>query len=427
MQPNWLGRHFIVQNTNTKNLRATHTRELMHSILYCTRTFILLSVSVVAVASPAVADDGDPVAMRRWGRGTFTIETHWGLTLGVEAAPDVDLELVPKLANADHSIHTSSTSFNHVLSRLPNEDKPKWLPTEEAKEGDKNAVGVQSVPLYEKGPTATVVKVDGVTIVFMPAKVVAKKPLDTSKFKDTTVLVLVVDDMEDLGKPQFHKTIKAVKPVKVVIAPIAVIPSYFSGKLSADLKASHKNATTLAVSSASNSAESIEHVWLFTKPWEMPADMEKMFAAMEKSSLESQKVFAKFSIEQLNFKPSNGTHTPRWNAEHMMGRQLLFFSQIYHEIDPTIPVIDLNPQQMPKDYEFAHSDWTGAEEARQMQRVSDFTRRYAYLLEGHTLDKRAPGSRWPTLRALLKQMEHHYSEHTANTVKKFSLPDFPEK
>ena len=88
-----------------------------------------------------------------------------------------------------------------------------------------------------------------------------------------------------------------------------------------------------------------------------------------------------------------------------MGRQLLFFSQIYHAQDRRIPVIDLNPRQMPPDYRFAHPDWDGREEARQMQRVSSFTRRFAYLLADLDVDKKAPASSWPTLRALFNQME----------------------
>ena len=110
----------------------------------------------------------------------------------------------------------------------------------------------------------------------------------------------------------------------------------------------------------------------------------------------------------------------------MMGRELLFFSQIYNAVDPTIPVMDLNPKQMPEDYKFAHADWTGAEEGRQMHRVQAFTRRFAYLLDGMDLDKRAKGSRFWTPRALLKQMERHYSEHTANVKKKMELPGWPE-
>ena len=148
---------------------------------------------------------------------------------------------------------------------------------------------------------------------------------------------------------------------------------------------------------------------------------------MRDSNQKSQAVFAKLSVDQMNFRPSNGTHTPRWNTEHMMGRQLKFFSQIYHTIDPMIPVMDLNPAQMPPDYSASHPDWDGAEEARQMQRVDDFCHRFAYLLDGLDVGAKAPGSRWPSLRALLVQMDRHYAEHTANTVKKFDLENWPKQ
>jgi len=88
--------------------------------------------------------------------------------------------------------------------------------------------------------------------------------------------------------------------------------------------------------------------------------------------------------------------------------------------------MDLNPKQMPADYQFAHPTWTGREEAMQMQRVSEFCRRFAYLLDGMDVNQRAPGSRWPSLRALLIQMDRHYDQHTGNTVQKFKLPGWPE-
>jgi len=109
-----------------------------------------------------------------------------------------------------------------------------------------------------------------------------------------------------------------------------------------------------------------------------------------------------------------------------MGHEIGFFSEIYAQIDPTVAKLDLNPKQMPPDYVAAHPDWSGVSEARQMERVTAFTRRFAYLLEGLELDEQAPGSSW-TPRRLLKQMQRHYNEHTANVKKKFELPDWPGK
>ena len=110
-----------------------------------------------------------------------------------------------------------------------------------------------------------------------------------------------------------------------------------------------------------------------------------------------------------------------------MAMELKFFSEIYNAVDPSIPVLNLAPQQMPKDYKFAHPDWTGEEEARQMKRVENFTRRFAYMLDGMDLDKRAKGSRFWTPRRLLAQMERHYKEHSGNVVKKMKLDGWPEK
>ena len=108
----------------------------------------------------------------------------------------------------------------------------------------------------------------------------------------------------------------------------------------------------------------------------------------------------------------------------MLGRELGFFSQIYAALLQDFPAVDLNPAQMPDDYEPAHPDWSGADEARRIKAVQALVRRYSYLLEGVDLDERAPGSRW-TLRRLLRQMDRHWGEHTANVMAKFELDDWP--
>lgn len=173
------------------------------------------------------------------------------------------------------------------------------------------------------------------------------------------------------------------------------------------------------------SSSQISAAQMLEAPAPIPAHLRDLFDRMEAANRRSQDVFRKLSVEQMNFKPSNGSHTPRWNAEHMAGRQLLFFSQIYKALDPSIPVIDWNPKQMPPDYQARHPEWSGADEARAMQRVDDFCRRYAYLLEGVQLKDKPPATFWPSLEALLLQMEKHYGEHTANVEKKFELPDWP--
>jgi len=164
---------------------------------------------------------------------------------------------------------------------------------------------------------------------------------------------------------------------------------------------------------------------LIAAPRPVPEHLRELFDRMEAANRLSQDVFRQLSVAQMNFKPANGSHTPRWNAEHMSGRQLRFFSEIFHSLDSSIPIFDWNPQQMPVDYKARHPSWSGADEARAMQRVDDFCRRYAYLLEDIQLDDKPPATTWPSLKALLLQREKHYGEHTANVKKKFELPDWP--
>lgn len=190
---------------------------------------------------------------------------------------------------------------------------------------------------------------------------------------------------------------------------------------------SEQNCSLGQSSTSKGPSPNVDPALLLDAPRPVPEHLREMFDRMEASNRRSQDVFRKLSVVQMNFKPANGTHTPRWNTEHMSGRQLLFFSQIYHAIDPSIPVFDWNPEQMPADYEARNPTWSGADEARAMQRVDDFCRRYAYLLKDIELKDKPPATFWPSLQALLLQMEKHYDEHTANVVKKFELPDWPQQ
>lgn len=159
--------------------------------------------------------------------------------------------------------------------------------------------------------------------------------------------------------------------------------------------------------------------------WRASGELAELLDEMRAAGEASREVFTRLSVEQINWRPPNGTHTPRWNAEHLMATRLLFFSQIYAAIDPDRhQVIRIGPKQMPTDYEAAHPDWTGEQEAAQMKLISDYIQGHAYLLEGLDLDAKPKGSRW-VLRALLKRMASHNAEHTANVVKKFELPGWP--
>jgi len=389
--------------------------------------FLLAHLVYLSQASTLQAAPGDPLAVRKWPGGVISIETHWGFELVIDA----DQTAIKKLPRpADQSLSTTEP-YNHYLSRKPNTAKPIWTPAAKFDGDDPNAVHVQTLDSQNDKPGCLLLKVDGVTIgYFSPAQMKTIGALKLDELRKADLLVLASDDPSQLTDSQLVAQVKSLAPKKILLNHLGPnqkdVAEQFRQAIGSDTKLIEQPHNTLALSYALKESEPTQVVLMADQPWKMPQELAELFDKMDKSSGDSQKVFAKLSARQLNFRPSNGTHTPRWNTEHMMGRQLLFFSQIYHAGDPTIPVMDLNPKQMPPDYVAAHPDWDGREEARQTQRVTDFTRRFAYLLEGLDLDKKAPDSRW-TPRGLLEQMDRHYSEHTANTIKKFDLPDWPKE
>lgn len=408
--------------------------------MHCSRKSSVLFVVLLFVFPSAgvklSANDGDPLAVSRWPGGMISVETHWGLRLMIEPTPRAS-KLVPSQAGR---VIRPSEQLDHYWTRLPNMAEPAWLPAAEFAQSkhknDTNSVHVKTLATGNDKAHALLLTVDGVRIVYIPLdQFVPGNQVDSAKLSNVDLAILSTSDISYLQQAEVVSLMKAIQPRKVLLdltgkTSLSDIEKWATS-IGGDKKINNVGHNTLAlsqstiVSQANEKQHSTEVVLLNHRPWKMPAELAGLFKEMEKSNADSQKVFAKLSAKQLNFRPANGTHTPRWNTEHMMGRQLLFFSQIYNAQDSTIPVIDLNPKQMPPDYVAAHPEWNGTEEARQTQRVSEFTRRFAYLLADIDLDKKAPGSRWK-LRALLKQMDHHYSEHTANTIKKFDLPGWPK-
>lgn len=368
------------------------------------------------------------MAVRRWPGAAISVETMWDLNLIIDMTGKASDEFK---TSADHVV-TFSDEVQHVLHRKPNSIEVQWEPVTGESEAVSNAVAVTSFRDQKASAGwAIQVAVDGVSVLCVDLDNMPKDGTTASEAVGTQdVVVVTASTIENLGHPRVQKFLKAVSPKSVVINP-----NFDDGDTADDFMATigeeddavQSGHNTLAVAANSKRKDGYRFYILADQPQAMPAKLAELFLRMEKSCEDSQKIFAKLSTSQMNWKPSNGTHTPRWNTEHMMGRQLLFFSQIYGAIDPVIPALNLNPKQMPADYEYAHEDWTGAEEARQMQRVSKFTRRFAYLIHDLDVNRRAPGSRWPSLKALLLQMENHYSEHTANTVKKFDLEDWPKQ
>ena len=426
----------------------------------------------VGFASAAFADPGKPVAVRWWGQGMVSIETYWNLQIVIDPFgeqvgyqdPHLSADLVR--VTHEHGDHNNVAAVGgkpvvvrgldsdgkvallpNVLDRLPNQERPTWMAADSSTTRSTHEVTVTAIPAWhddqqgrQRGATAMfAIDVDGVRIIHCG-------DLGQSKLSDEQLAALGRVDVLLVPVGGVY-TIDGAGAAAIIaqINPRIVVPiHYTTPALKFELQGiepfvdavrkrfemhrlTRQAHNTLAVSdSRSDTAHTTRVVVLGYEPWQPSGELAEMFARKEAACRASQETFAPLSVNQMNFHPTNGTHTPRWNAEHMMGRELLFFTQIYAACDGAIPRIDLNPAQMPPDYRPAHPDWTGAEEARQLERASVLVRRFAYLLDGVDLDAAAPGSRW-TLRRLFRQMEDHYAEHTANVRQKFALPDWPQE
>lgn len=382
---------------------------------------ILVLICLAITGLPKLnADDGSPIAIRRWSDTGFTIETMGNMHVG-SGLTEADTKRLPRpvdfqvsdLAPKGHalirwSVETSSVTTlgydergNNHLAQDVTVIRGSW-----GMSGAKNvsADGVLVVDLNEVTPKELEkwIKYPVVAEIGKPFLIL----IATSAAFDADQL----KEIRDKRNPQ----------MMIVNSSIDKI---------GDQKVEAISHNTVAVSAPAkiDTETKTRFVSLGHQPWAMTDEVAGLFDKKEAACKSSREMFAKLSVDQMNFNPDNGSHTPRWNAEHMMGRELLFFSQIFHAVDPNIPVMDLNPRQMPKDYTFAHSDWSGAEEAAQMMRVEAFTRRFAYLLDGMDLDKKAAGSKFWKPRGLLEQMERHYNQHSGNVVKKMDLDGWPSK
>lgn len=377
-------------------------------------------VLVLGVPSIAIAADGEPVAMQVWPGGVVTVESHWGLRVVVNAwGADAETVAGASRQSSTASVSgkasqtiTTDQSASRVLSRPVNESDEVWA----VSNWSGNTLAADQMGVEVVADRLVRVQVDGVNLV------IATDAAQASDIADLGVIDALVVRSVDTLPSDVPRSIRMIVPVMMSEEAWGQATA---GQPDDDIRQQSHN-TLAFVATDADAGESPVMMRVDDKPWSMPADLDEMFLAMEAACSQSQTVFAPLSVDQMNFRPANGSHTPRWNAEHMMAVQLRFFSTIYHTVDETIPVMSPSPRQMPDDYQPAHPNWTGAEEARQMKRVSDFCRRFAYLLDGVSLDEKAPGSRWPTLRALLAQMDRHYSEHTANVVKKFELAGWPQ-
>ena len=384
---------------------------------------VLICLSITGL-SKLDADDGHPIAIRQWSETGFTIETMQNMHVGIGLG-ESDLKRLPR--PVDLQAKDVATKVRTTLRWSAETSAPVVISDDPHGEIVENDITVAR-NVWQTNDL-TILTVDGVLISNLQAMDANEIAMLIESVERPEVLekmptkwsMVVIATADTFNADQLMKISDGLKPRMMIVSS--------SIDKIGDQKVEAISHNTVAVSAPSkiDTETKTRFVSLGDQPWAMTDELAGLFAKKEAACKASREMFAKLSVNQMNFKPDNGSHTPRWNSEHMMGRELLFFSQIFHAVDPSIPVMDLNPRQMPKDYTFAHADWSGAEEAAQTMRVETFSRRFGYLLDGMDLDKKAAGSKFWTPRKLLEQMERHYKQHSANVVKKMDLDGWPGK
>ena len=435
------------------------------------RNVAVVSCLVLSAQGAPPAAPGKPVAVRWWGHAMVSIETWWDLTVVIDPYDEgrtgytdsgVSGDLV--LVTHEHADHNNvklvkgkpavvrglddkgePNAIDLVFDRRPDTTKPRIAETAQVKGRADHAVRIRSIASdhddasgRKRGRNAMfVVEVDGVRILHCGD--LGQPKLTRRQLKaigEIDVALVPVGGVYTVDGGQAGAIVGQLRPRFVIPIHYKTPPPLKIGLSGAGefLKSLPDGCTiakpkgnTLAVSRGRGpTREKPTAVVLRYVPWKMPAELAGLFERMSAAARHSQSVFAPLTARQMNHRPSNGTHTPRWNAEHLMGRQLGFFTRIYSQIDPSVPHVDLNPAQHPPDYKAAHADWSGREETRQMARADALVRRFAYLLDGIDLDGKPKSGPW-TIRGLCRQMERHFEGHTANVEKKFKLPDWPAK
>jgi len=427
----------------------------------------LAAVAALMLATGVEADTGKPVAVRFWGQGLVTIETYWNLRVAIDPYalrigyddPGIEADLVlvthehydhnnvRLIRGAKHVVHAlddtgAMRTVDVVLDRLPNRDDVQLTSAVATVLRSAHAVRVRSVGAYhdavagrDRGEVGMVlIEVDGVRILHcgdLGQPLLTPSQLEAIGTVD--VLLVPVGGVYTIDGPHAARITEQVRPRIVVpihyrtvdlTLPLEPLDGFVEALPDRYRRVSAPGNTLAVTAGIGPSVESPHVVVLNTRPWPMPEELATLFEHKEAAAAASAAVFAALSTTQMNHRPGNGTHTPRWNAEHMMGAEAEFFTAIYQREDPSLAALKLRPAQMPDAYHAAHPDWTGGEEARQIERVQRLTRRFAYLLADLPLDEKPPRSWW-TLRGLLQQMQRHYDEHTANVMRKFELPDWP--
>lgn len=427
-----------------------------------------------AQVGEAADDSRVPVAIRWWGQACVSIETFWGFTIVIDPfpateqmgfpKPDLTAELV--LATHEHFDHTGFdvvkgkpvivhglrpnkdwAEIDHYLDRRPNQAEVQWLPKAGAGTPTGHAVHVKSIPTFhdaesgaKRGKNAMfLIETDGLRILHCGDLGHLLSAEQIAAIGSIDVLIIPVGGTYTVDSAQAVEVIKQLKPrrcvwpihfkTRVGKLPLSTVDAFLTQARQAGMSVREVKGNAIAMARRARGPDvkpvPVTVIAAGFEPVKPGADIQSALEAMRADRQALIDALGKVSKTQLDHKPSDGTHTIRWNFEHTAGTELNFFSQIYHAMDPEIPLIKWGPAQMPPDFRARHPDWDTSEMVRHVQRTAAFTERFSYLLANTPADLKIEGTRF-SVQSLSTMMVGHYRNHTTKAVLKFKLPDWPK-
>lgn len=441
-------------------LRSSRMHIALVGALVAAATFIQSARAV----DPAHA----PVAVRWWGQAFFTIETWWGLTVAIDpyntqrtgyADPEVAADLV--LTTHTHGDHNNpdivrgapfimrgldangaAQSFDLILDRRPNESAPKLVRSGDGANPGPHPVRIRAIPAWHDDANGQVrgantlflIETDGVRILHcgdLGQTSLTPKQLEAIGAID--VLLIPVGG-------RFTIDGAAAASVTRQLNPRFVVPMHYkTPDLTIDLadasafveamgdsRVRTAVGNTLAVAVRTEDEEpGTKVVQLDYTPWQPPQHLADGLDRIAEAREALAELIEQMTPAQLDHRPSNGTHTVRWNAEHTAGAEMIFATIVFRDADPTFPLVRISPAQQPADYTPNHPDWSAAEEAAHMRRVGEFVERFAYLLDGVDPNEERYPVFFKSLNGLYELLANHYRSHHESVLKKFELEDWP--
>lgn len=424
---------------------------------------------------PSDADEPLPLAIRWWGQACVSIETGWGLRIVIDPYPDTPeiglgaLKLTADLVllTHNHADHAAVdvvrgdpvvlrgldkagewVPIDHYLDRPPNQPSPKVSPRAALAEPSPYAVHVVGIGTYHDAEggakrgkdTMFLVEAGGVRLLHCGDIGTLLTPEQLKAIGPVDVLFLPVGGEYTVDATAAMRIVEQVRPRRFVWPihfkagasrlPLAPVGEFVDVARHAGLLIRTVRGNTVAVNRLGNRKRPP-----VGSPFVIVAETRSQPRSPEvREALEGLRNDRKILIDllgvvsarQLDHKPSDGTHTIRWNFEHTTAREIGFMSQIYHMVDPEVPVINWNPAQMPPDYVPRHPDWGPEEMVRHVQRVGAFTERFSYLLAEAPPTVTIEGTTF-SVKYITNMIVGHYHNHSGKAVHKFELPDWPKR